>query len=54
MSANNKQKFFHHFFDNTPGYLFFSAVFDFLPIYVIKYSCAGLVKHNFEFSVRKY
>ena len=32
----------------------FSAVFDLLPVCVIKYSCAVLVKHNFEFSIHKY
>ena len=33
---------------------FSSAVFDFLPVCVIKYLCAALIKHNCEFSIHKY
>ena len=32
---------------------FVSAVFDFLPVSVIKYSCGALIKHNCEFSIYK-
>ena len=33
---------------------FVSAVFDFLPVCVVKCSGAALVKYNFEFSIHKY
>ena len=31
-----------------------SAVFDFLPVCVVKCSCAALIKNNCEFSIHKY
>ena len=33
---------------------FVGAVFDFLPVCVVKCSCAALVKYSFEFSIHKY
>ena len=33
---------------------FLIFVFDFLPVCVIKCSCAALIKHNCEFSIHKY
>ena len=40
---------------SAPGPIkFLSAAFDFLPVCVVKCSCAALVKYNFEFSVHKY
>ena len=33
---------------------FVSAVFYFLPVCVVKCSCAALVKYNFEYSIHKY
>ena len=31
-----------------------SALFDFLPVFIIKCSCTALRKHNCEFSIQKY
>ena len=33
---------------------FLSAVFDFLPVWVVKCSCAALIKYSFELSIHKY
>ena len=40
---------------STPGPITFtSAGFDFLPVCVVKCSCATLIKHICEFSIHKY
>ena len=39
----------------SPGSVkFVSAVFDFLPVCIVKRSRVALVKYNFEFSIHKY
>ena len=46
--------FFGYLFSLAPGPIkFLTPVFDFSPVWVIKCSCAALIKHNYMFSIKR-